>query len=337
MKKYIILFTHNDLDGVFCGVLANLSYGTYGDAEVIIYYCGYADINEKVTKFINEDLKKLTGDIQIYITDISVKPETAELIDKVNGRVLNTQMVNVKLLDHHGNDETLALNKYDWATVETQMTYDKSRKTSGTYMFFEELKDFFEEECNPQVVSRIEYFADMVRRYDTWEWANSGDDMPNKLNMLLRIFPRRMFVERFSDIARYTQEDTAFDELESTLIEIDEEKRKTHIKNKLKEVELITVDEKCAAVVISEDYINDLAHEMCAVHKNAEFAVVVTPKAFSFRTDGKTDVSEIARKFGGNGHKAAAGAPIPPDVRRDMLKDLFFMAKEEISNETSME
>ncbi len=111
----IKLFTHTDLDGVGCAVLAKLAFKD----EVDIEYCNYDEINEKVLEYINQNDNK----IPIYITDISVKEELAKLLDKRG---------NVQLLDHHPT--ALELNKYSWCRV---MVEDLSGlKTSGTKMFY---------------------------------------------------------------------------------------------------------------------------------------------------------------------------------------------------------
>ena len=80
----IKLFTHTDLDGIGCAVLAKLAF----QDEVDIEYCNYDEINEKVLEYINQNDNK----VPIYITDISVNEEVANLLDKRG---------NVQLLDHH--------------------------------------------------------------------------------------------------------------------------------------------------------------------------------------------------------------------------------------------
>lgn len=59
----------------------------------------------------------------IYITDIRVNEEVAELLDKRGG---------VFLLDHHPT--ALELNKYSWCKVIVE--YLNGVKTSGTKMFY---------------------------------------------------------------------------------------------------------------------------------------------------------------------------------------------------------
>ena len=51
----IKLFTHTDLDGVGCAILAKL---TFGAEAVDIEYCNYDDINTKVEEYFNSDSER---------------------------------------------------------------------------------------------------------------------------------------------------------------------------------------------------------------------------------------------------------------------------------------
>lgn len=63
-------------------------------------------------------------------------------------------------------------------------------------------------------------------------------------------------------------------------------------------------------------FASDLAHELLKAHPNAPFAAVVVDayggRTYSLRSDdGRQDVSEVARTFGGGGHRNAAGFRVP--------------------------
>lgn len=139
----IKLFTHTDLDGVGCAVLAKLAFGE----DVDIEYCDYSNVNEKVKYYLK------TGDDNlsyIYITDISVNEETAKLLDERGGSYL---------LDHHST--ALGLNKYPWCKVVVEDL--KGLKTSGTKMFHHWLSmngSLTEELENNKALDK---FAELVR------------------------------------------------------------------------------------------------------------------------------------------------------------------------------
>lgn len=48
----IKMFTHTDLDGVGCAILA---YLTFGRENVDVEYCDYKDVDEKIEKSIKEE------------------------------------------------------------------------------------------------------------------------------------------------------------------------------------------------------------------------------------------------------------------------------------------
>lgn len=111
------LFSHTDLDGIGCGILAQLAFGK---DNVEISYCDYDNIDSTVKEYLETEQDDT---IPIYITDIRVNEETAELLNKRG---------NVKLLDHHPT--ALGLNKYDWCDVVIEDS--KGIKTSGTMLFY---------------------------------------------------------------------------------------------------------------------------------------------------------------------------------------------------------
>lgn len=63
-------------------------------------------------------------------------------------------------------------------------------------------------------------------------------------------------------------------------------------------------------------FASDLAHELLKAHPAAPFAAVVVDayggRTYSLRSeDGRQDVSEVAKQFGGGGHRNAAGFRVP--------------------------
>ncbi len=63
-------------------------------------------------------------------------------------------------------------------------------------------------------------------------------------------------------------------------------------------------------------FASDLAHAMLKAHPDAPFAAVVVDahggRTYSLRSeDSRQDVSEVARSFGGGGHRNASGFRVP--------------------------
>ena len=96
----IKLFTHTDLDGIGCAILAYLAFGR---ENVDVEFCNYDDVDEKVRNLI-VDHSTVSEYDRIYITDISVREEVAQIIDTWIDRD------KIWLFDHHGT--AMWLNKY---------------------------------------------------------------------------------------------------------------------------------------------------------------------------------------------------------------------------------
>ena len=171
------LFSHTDLDGIGCGILAQLAFGK---DNVEISYCDYDNIDSSVREYLETEQDNT---IPIYITDIRVNEETAELLNKRG---------NVKLLDHHLT--ALGLNKYDWCDIVIEDS--KGIKTSGTMLFYHWLgmNGCLSEELDNN--KALERFAELVRDYDTWRWSTLGDDgiICKQVNDLLYLYGRDDFV-----------------------------------------------------------------------------------------------------------------------------------------------
>ena len=73
----IKMFTHTDIDGVGCAILAYLAFGR---ENVDVEYCDYSNVNDKVEDFF---VNGCAGEYdKVFITDISISNELAQAIDK---------------------------------------------------------------------------------------------------------------------------------------------------------------------------------------------------------------------------------------------------------------
>jgi oligoribonuclease NrnB/cAMP/cGMP phosphodiesterase (DHH superfamily) len=95
-------------------------------------------------------------------------------------------------------------------------------------------------------------------------------------------------------------------------------------RNLLNNVHWIKIGEYSVPAVNSPVEISDLGHEMLAANPSASFAVVYFDTAedriFSLRSRSEqdVDVSAIAKRYGGGGHKNAAGFKVT--IQGDLLK-----------------
>ena len=155
----IKLFTHTDLDGFGCAVLAKLAF-----KNVDIEYVDYDEVDAAVSAY----LPVATKEDMIYITDISISEAVAEEIEKRD--------LNVFLMDHHPT--AVGLRKHDWCTVKI-FGRDETTKTSGTELFYERLIETERLKHTEALTS----FVTIVRDWDTLRWKELGEAGLNSNNM----------------------------------------------------------------------------------------------------------------------------------------------------------
>lgn len=155
------LFTHTDLDGIGCEILAKIAFGK----DVDVTNSEVSDINKNIKGFL-DNLKNNGIYDKIYITDISVNKENAER--------LSNRPEKVQLLDHHGT--ALWLNQYPWAHVRVK---DKETGilTSGTELMYKNLeKEGLFKSLDNKHSEQLKQFTEAVRDYDTYRFDKMGED-----------------------------------------------------------------------------------------------------------------------------------------------------------------
>ena len=211
------------------------------------------------------------------------------------------------------------MNKYEWAKVE-ENDRALNRKTSGTMMLHRYLYD----NKLKVLTGNILEFTILVNDYDTWHWNKIGDINPKKLNDLYYIYGRDTFIDKvltyfISDkIDIFTSTDNMLLELKQKDIDsYVEKKNKLIIRNKLFGYNV--------GVVFCENYISEVGNKLCSLNPDIDFmALINMDYSISYRTiKGNVDVSEIAKKFGGGGHRSSGGNPLQDSVRLNVVEYLF--------------
>lgn len=297
------LFTHTDMDGVGPVILAKKTFA-YVDYDL----CNYGEINEKVQKFMDE-LEYLKYDM-VFITDISVNEEVANIIDQVEDTLTDAKFV---LIDHHSTAQSL--NKYPWANVHEIID---GEKTSGTSMFWTYLLDNGLAEPNEY----IDQFAEQVRRYDSWEWTTKYDDNDAKrLNDLLYIVGQTEFIRRFTANCN-----VELSENEKLILDIEEKKIEKYIKSKEKQMIVSTVAQYKVGIIFSEFYVSQLGNEISKLHPELDLVIMLDVGAgrVSYRTTkDDVNVAELAKTFGGGGHPKSSGSEFNKDLLEQFTQKIF--------------
>lgn len=314
------LFTHTDLDGIGCAVVGKIAFH-----DIDITYCNYDDVNDIIKTFILT--KEYKNYDYIYITDISVNEEVAELITNTHpdyfkeGYNLGEM---IQLLDHHPTAEWL--NKYFWCTVAVEF---EGEKTSGTRMFYELLMDgeYLQKSSAWEWdrCSNLFEFVENVRKYDTWLWKTKyNNDEPKKWNDLLFIMGREDFVKNMVRKIRINH-DFYLSESELNMLKYKQTEIDKYIDRKSKEIIKKDIQGYKAGVIFAEQYHSELGNVLATNNPDLDFIVIINPsQSVSYRGIKDTiDLGAIAKIYGGGGHPQAAGSPISEEIREQVINMIF--------------
>lgn len=324
------LFTHTDLDGIGCAVLAYLAFGK---ENVDVEYCNYDDIDDKVEVFM-EDCDLYRSYNQIFITDISVSDSVANMID-----ILDRVDRRVELYDHHGT--ALFLNKYDWCNVTDLSPLDDC-KTSGTELFYVELMNHGYFSVNNDIKYRInvDKFVMNVRDYDTWRWKELGEFgiVCKQLNDLFYIYGRDEFVEwTIKRINMFVEPSPMFtfpyfDQTDVALLNQKHQDIDIYVEEKNKQIKKFT-DQwgNSYGVVFAERYFSELGNQLCEMNPDLAYVAMIdiSNGRVSYRSirDNINLGTEIAHNYGGGGHPKAAGSTFDSTRAMDTITSWLFSDK----------
>ncbi|KGR76668.1 DHH family phosphoesterase [Ureibacillus sinduriensis] len=300
------LLTHNDLDGVGCGILAKLAFGQ----DVRIRYNSIASLKREIEFFLDSDSKETF----LFITDLSPDEENERRLQSYY-----SEHGNIQLIDHHKT--ALHLDDYEWGYVVVKDT--EGNLTSATSLFYEYLVSM-----NYLVATEaVSEFVELVRQYDTWEWEKNNNQKAHSLNSLFYLVSIDEFeetmIERLSTNSHFD-----FDEFEKRLLNMEEDKIERYIKRKKREIVQAKVRDYYAGVIYAESYHSEVGNELGKEYGHLDYIVILNMggKKISYRTiHDHVDVSEIAAIYGGGGHQKASGSSITDEAYKDYVLDTFHL------------
>lgn len=315
----IKLFTHTDLDGVGCAILAYLAFGI---ENVAVEYCNYDDIDLRVSQFF---IKSNPGEYdKVFITDISINENLAVAIDRY------AKSWVWQLFDHH--QTALELNRYYWCNVLVEAPDGSGLKTCGTelfgvYLLSEGLFDCY----GKTTINNILQFIGIVRDYDTWRWTTTGRYGMNSkhVNDLLDIYGREQFIDVMCIRIRVYTGFPSITPDEFLLLE----QRKAEIDRYViqKNKQLIPAKDihgHSYGYVFAERFFSELGNRLCQMNPGLEYIVMIDicNGKVSYRTtrDDLNLGTEIAHSYGGGGHAKAAGSTFDREyISGLVVKKLF--------------
>lgn len=300
------LYTHNDLDGVGCGIVAKIAFGK----DVEVRYNSVMGLDHQIERLFEQE-KKLKDDF-LLITDLSVNDENLIRLDD-----LFQSGGKGKLIDHHKT--ALHFNEYNWGMV--QVNYEDGRLASATSLLYEYLLEH--ELIHPS--QALNEFVELVRQYDTWEWDQNDNIKAKNLNDLFFMVSIEEFEEKMTERI-LSSEHFEFDDFEQKLLEMEEEKIERYVRRKKREIVQTFIDDFCAGIVHAESYHSELGNELGKENPHLDYIAILNlgGKKISFRTiHDHVDVSAIAGQFGGGGHAKAAGCSMGNEAFQLFVNDIF--------------
>ncbi|MDQ0155713.1 DHH family phosphoesterase [Robertmurraya andreesenii] len=300
------LLSHNDLDGVGCGILAKLAFGK----DVKVRYNSIGSLDREVEWFFENDNQETF----LFITDLSVNKENEKRLEQFSqsGR-------KVQLIDHHKT--SLHFNDYDWGHVIVEDS--EGKLTSATSLLYEYLtaQGFL------QPTKAIDEFVELIRQYDTWEWETNNNQQAQRLNALFFLVSIEEFEEKMLERLK-TEEHFHFDDFEKKILDMEEEKIERYIRRKRRELVQTKIKGLFVGVVYAESYISELGNELGKEYPHLDYIAILNigGKRIGFRTiHDDVDVSEIAAQFGGGGHAKAAGASMNEEAYKLFVTNTFHL------------
>lgn len=298
------LLTHNDLDGVGCGILAKLAF----KEDVKVRYNSIASLNREIEFFLEED----TPDTFLLITDLSPNELNIERLN-----VHYKTYKNIQLIDHHKT--ALILNDYEWGTVIVED--EEGDLTSATSLFYQYL--VANELLQP--TESLNEFVELVRQYDTWEWEKNENEQAKKLNSLFYLISIDEFEEKMIERLQIS-EHFDFDDFETKILTMEDNKIERYIRLKKREIVQAQIEEEIVGVVYGESYHSELGNELGKEYPHLDYIAIVNmgSKKISLRTiHDHIDVSKIAGLYGGGGHQKASGCTLIEEAYKNFVLNTF--------------
>jgi oligoribonuclease NrnB/cAMP/cGMP phosphodiesterase (DHH superfamily) len=230
----------------------------------------------------------LAGYDSVIITDIA--PSESQL-ERIAGEK------ELLLIDHHKSSEHLVKHPFVL----------HSNEKSATLLSYEKLSSMGHD------LSAHEDFALCVNDFDLWQLKRS-DSL--RMNMLLTLYGLERFEKRF-----LAEPYLSFKREEVLLIDLEQERRQAYIQNAFKNIRRFTdLEGQKFATVFAESNTSELGNYII-VNADVDYVLIINAQkgSASLRSRKEVDISHIAVRNGGGGHKNAAGFPLKVDFGLDKI------------------
>lgn len=309
IKCKVKLFTHSDLDGIGCAILANLAF-----EDVTIQVCDYSNVDET----IQGQLTKLNKYDIVFITDLNLSDQTMICLNAAS-----KQGLNVKLMDHH----VQSLNHLDkfWVTARI---YDGDNKTCGTEIFYKYLLD----STNLYYSFILSQFVKLVTMYDTWTWPSQGESgvLSKHINELLYLYGKDDFMSHMLKQLRSNKPEIELSAFDKRILKLRQREIDDYIKERESRLQKMKYGHYNCGVVFADRFTSQCGNTICKNNLDIDFVFLISMEygSVSLRTIKQVDVSKIAANYGGGGHAAAAGFQINEKFMEDVVNNMLTITSE---------
>lgn len=307
MKDTILCTHRNCLDGAGSAIMF-LRAG--GRRENIRYVAA-----GQVERFVKTDPIYKTDKFIIF-ADLGLNQKTAfdtKYADDLEKRG------NCVMIDHH--ESSLYLENRTWCKIDMN--------ACGTELLRRYLvaHGFLKEQYPSDPLFRLANIIDDFDRYQL------KDQRSLLMADLFTFIGQQKFVDKFLNPWTRFVDEHFWSEGELYMLDVIQAKRlevTEHLMKKVEKKDLLVPEYfsyplKMAVVVSSEPYISHILDRILQENPDCQFAAQISfdRGSVSLRSRGDVNVREISQLFGGGGHRAAGGHPIPKGTISDVI-DLIY-------------
>ncbi len=304
MSKIRLLTHIADPDGAFPVILSKL---VFEDLEYDLL-----EVNEVDDK-VKELLPIIEQYDQVFIVDLNISRYLAEEIEQ-NAGYKN----KIHVIDHHIGK----MDMNDYSFIQVVDEDESGIKQSGTSLYYQYLLKNYDKLIlhKPCIQTLVEY----IRRVDTWTWQELPE--AKGISGLFGIFGIDYFIEHYYEYVK--DHDTfSYDDKDLYLLEVENLQIQNYINKVKDDIIPVKVDHYCIGVLFSDRYTSDVGNALAEMYQDTyDFIAMIKlrTKNISYRAiKDNVDLTVFAQKYGGNGHKHAAGSPIPDTVQTNIIHEIF--------------
>ncbi len=302
----VLLISHiADADGIMPVILTDLTFEDY-DYQLL-------DVGD-VDSYVNDSLDNNFFDNydKVFMVDLCVSESIAKKIDNLEFKK------KILILDHHYAN--INLNKYSFIKVIDE---ENGIKESGTSLYYKYLLTNYPNELLKR--NSVAYMVTLVRLGDTWQWKEFNVTEARDLVTILSYYGNEKFIDNYTRFLRKNNE-FYFNDAERVLIDIDNNRKLEYIENMKDDIIFKQINGYKVGIVFAELYRSELGNALAEYYKDKVDLIMIINmnRSISFRAiKDNINVSDFAKLFKGKGHKLAAGAPLPDNIKEKTLNLIF--------------